>query len=117
MFKNIPTPLVIMAAIYVTVELTLILMSKNWIGLIPVGLFIVVFFFAARGSRIASFLWGLLFLLGAIGSGHMALQLMKMQHAGAAFLAAYCVFFLASAGYIFFSPALRRHYARRASAG
>ena len=110
MFKNAPLPLIIIAAIYVPVELALVLIFNNWVGLIPIALVLILFFFAARGSRVASIVWGILWLIGAAGSGYMAGQFMRLHPYAAVALALYCAFFLASALYLLFSPDLRRFY-------
>jgi len=108
MFKNAPLPMIFMVAIYVPVELALVYVSNNWVGLIPIGLVVVFFFLVVRGSRIAAILWGILWLFGALGAGYMAIQFIRTQPYGAVLLALYCLFFLASAGYLIFSPGLRR---------
>ena len=117
MFKNAPLPLIVILAIYLPVELALTITSRNWLSLLIIALVVVLFFFAVRGSRIASIIWGIISMLGALGTAHMAIQHMRLEPNVALAMALYCVFFLASAGYLFFSPGLRRFYARPTGSG
>ena len=112
-----PRPLIAIAVLSLASELAVLPYPFRASSLVRIALYALVLFLALRGNRGAANLWGALSVVGAAVTGYGALGAARSNSTGAAFLAVYAAFFVASAVYIFKSRNLARFYEQSQSAG
>lgn len=112
MFEHAPRPLIaLLAAIVVgRIGLALMMSAPLIYPMLQVALVAFMAWRALDGKRSAAYILGGLFLLGGLAAVFQAIELVRLASVLVVIFGAWGLLLLATAGYIFLSPVVRRFY-------